>query len=1164
MKRRFRLILAFYCSLFLLLSGSIRAQVYDGDLVLETQNDVDLFNYSQVTGNLTIEEVVPGGIINLNSLSKLVSVGGYFDLSNNIALNNINGLSNLISVGGRFTIYQNEVLTNLDALSSLTDIGGTLGIVDNPLLVNLDGLNSLNYIGADLNINSNASLTSIVGLSNLSWIAGGLTIGHSSVLTNLDGLSEITSIQSLFFHSLSALTDISGLSGLDSVKGQFSMDGCRNLTNLNGLSHLSYVGGNFTLWGNGFTDINGLIHLQTIVGDLNIGYNFRLPNLSGLDGVSAFDGSVRIISNDILTNIDPLSNLSGVVDLEINNNDALTFLPFDNLTSVGGNLTIIDNSVLPNLDGFSVLNTIGGDLEITGNNALVNAFGTYPHNITVGGSLRIKLNNSLGFIEGLTFLPSLGGDLEISGNASLSNIQELENIGSVGGKILISNNSVLPFISFSDLTVVGDSIHIFNNPLLTDIFISQLPSVPGNFTIQNNATLVGIDATNLSSIGRFLNVISNNNLANLNQLANLTTVGGLNIGGNIHLTNISALSHLTTVPDSLIIENNPALPNLNGLLNIQSVGEDLSITNNDAISNLDGLSHLNSVGGNLYILNNNALSEFCRLNLLISGNGLAGHYNVSGNAVNPTKQQIIDSGPCCIDIKTNFYRDADGDGFGNPSLTTLACTTPTGYVSNSSDCDDTKSSVHTGAIDICNSMDDDCDGQVDEDCSRSIKVNVYGGLNPYSNPEWNNWNTSASLSSANLLYSDGTVSTVRAVISQQTGISDNGIPYNTTMAPPEVNRYASYSTANRTLTISGLDNTKTYNLEIYATRKGVSNNTTRFIIGATVINILTDNNLANKASFNSLTPSSGSIQISLEKLNSYNYINGFILSTVGLPVPPPPPPPPPPSPPPSTGVVKVNVFGGVNPYNNPEWNNWNSSSSLSSGILKYSDGTVSLINASLSQQSGISDNGIPYITTVAPSEVMRYASYSTSNRILIISGLDNSKKYNLALYASRKGVTNNTTRFTIGSVSRDVVTDNNLSNEVAFSSLVPSSGQIIVNISRLNEFNYLSGFILSENTPPTIPETLSEITEVKTIKPSLNIFPNPIKDRIVLKVESEYKGKIKLEIINMSGMIEKQINLVKNQESITENIQLDYLKTGNYIIRIQGGKWTEYKMVSKL
>ncbi|MBO9684668.1 MAG: hypothetical protein J7502_18710, partial [Flavisolibacter sp.] len=89
-----------------------------------------------------------------------------------------------------------------------------------------------------------------------------------------------------------------------------------------------------------------------------------------------------------------------------------------------------------------------------------------------------------------------------------------------------------------------------------------------------------------------------------------------------------------------------------------------------------------------------------------------------------------------------------------------------------------------------------------------------------------------------------------------------------------------------------------------------------------------------------------------------------------------------------TRYVKVNIYGGSNPYSDAQWNNWNVYSSLSFGNLKYSDGSSSNISVSLSQQNSISDNGTSLNATMAPNEVVRYASYSTSNRTLTISGLD--------------------------------------------------------------------------------------------------------------------------------------------------------------------------------
>ena len=43
-----------------------------------------------------------------------------------------------------------------------------------------------------------------------------------------------------------------------------------------------------------------------------------------------------------------------------------------------------------------------------------------------------------------------------------------------------------------------------------------------------------------------------------------------------------------------------------------------------------------------------------------------------------------------------------------------ACSVPSGYSADGTDCNDISDSVYPGATEFCNSSDDDCDGDVDE------------------------------------------------------------------------------------------------------------------------------------------------------------------------------------------------------------------------------------------------------------------------------------------------------------------------------------------------------------------------------------------------------------------------------------------------------------------
>ncbi|MEC8423809.1 MAG: MopE-related protein, partial [Myxococcota bacterium] len=63
-----------------------------------------------------------------------------------------------------------------------------------------------------------------------------------------------------------------------------------------------------------------------------------------------------------------------------------------------------------------------------------------------------------------------------------------------------------------------------------------------------------------------------------------------------------------------------------------------------------------------------------------------------------------------------WYLDGDADGFGTSSLSTTACTQPSGYESVDGDCDDGEPLATPGEAEICgDGIDNDCDG-VSESC----------------------------------------------------------------------------------------------------------------------------------------------------------------------------------------------------------------------------------------------------------------------------------------------------------------------------------------------------------------------------------------------------------------------------------------------------------------
>ena len=65
--------------------------------------------------------------------------------------------------------------------------------------------------------------------------------------------------------------------------------------------------------------------------------------------------------------------------------------------------------------------------------------------------------------------------------------------------------------------------------------------------------------------------------------------------------------------------------------------------------------------------------------------------------------------------KTTSFLDADGDGFGDSRTHATTCGWTGDRVLIDGDCDDANSTIHPDATEICNGVDDDCSGLMDDD-----------------------------------------------------------------------------------------------------------------------------------------------------------------------------------------------------------------------------------------------------------------------------------------------------------------------------------------------------------------------------------------------------------------------------------------------------------------
>ena len=118
--------------------------------------------------------------------------------------------------------------------------------------------------------------------------------------------------------------------------------------------------------------------------------------------------------------------------------------------------------------------------------------------------------------------------------------------------------------------------------------------------------------------------------------------------------------------------------------------------------------------------------------------GLASDCDDGDAAINPDATETCDGVDNDCDGSTDeddaadastWYADTDADGFGDATSTTTACDEPSGYSSDSTDCDDTDPTIHPGASETWyDGVDSDCAGDDDDDADGDGDAHEdYGG-----------------------------------------------------------------------------------------------------------------------------------------------------------------------------------------------------------------------------------------------------------------------------------------------------------------------------------------------------------------------------------------------------------------------------------------------------
>jgi uncharacterized protein (TIGR03382 family) len=106
-------------------------------------------------------------------------------------------------------------------------------------------------------------------------------------------------------------------------------------------------------------------------------------------------------------------------------------------------------------------------------------------------------------------------------------------------------------------------------------------------------------------------------------------------------------------------------------------------------------------------------------------------------AINPDANEIcdtidnncdtrIDDDDPAVDVSTysTWYADNDADGYGDLTTTIAQCESPSGHVADNTDCDDASPDVNPSVNEICDGIDNNCDGLTDSD-DPMIDVSTY-------------------------------------------------------------------------------------------------------------------------------------------------------------------------------------------------------------------------------------------------------------------------------------------------------------------------------------------------------------------------------------------------------------------------------------------------------
>lgn len=391
----------------------------DGSLIIARNvllNDLSgLRTLQSIGGSFAVEDNVR--LIDLSDMLSLRLVSGQLRIKNNARLSQI-ALPALEETGSVW-LERNRLLVGF-ALPTLTRVAGLFFLFDNDLISTLGGLPALQTLG-ELALQHNDGLIQI-SATPLPFISlSRLTVRGNPQLRSFTGLEGIVSIGDIALYDNPELASFKGLGALEQVAGSFSIEQC-GIRSFAKLERLNRIDGDLIL-----RRCDDLIHpggppaLQTINGYLVVHRNAALEDLAGFPALQSI-GGLSVIDNTLFGTLTGLETLSWIYGpFEIQNNPSLSTLDgLGNLRSVAGRFVLLNNPLLAGTTALTLLEQVLGDLALSYNDTLSDI--PLPSFVSLGGNLYIEENPLLpqcaaeSLRDGLTVDHGWTGMATIQGN----------------------------------------------------------------------------------------------------------------------------------------------------------------------------------------------------------------------------------------------------------------------------------------------------------------------------------------------------------------------------------------------------------------------------------------------------------------------------------------------------------------------------------------------------------------------------------------------------------------------------------------------------------------------------------------------------------------------------------------------------------------------------